>query len=118
MIEERRNYQRVKVAHPALFLTSIYPIPRATSTVNLSLGGVKLATPYCLMIGQMIDLTLAVGERVISCKGQVVYALEDAGGPITGVRFEGIPKQDSLYLEKHISSLLEARKEVACFQLS
>ena len=118
MTKERRNYQRVKVAHPVLFLTSIYPIPRLTSTLNLSLGGVKIATPYCLMIGQMIDLTIGITGRVISCKGQVVYVLLDADGPMAGVRFEAVPKRDSVCLEEHISSLVDQRKEVALFQLS
>ena len=118
MTKERRNYQRVKVAHSALFLTSIYPIPRLTSTVDLSLDGVKIATPYCLMTGQMIDLTIAITGRVISCRGQVVYVLLDADGPMAGVRFETISKQDSLCLEEHISSLVDQRKEVALFQLS
>ena len=118
MIKERRNYQRIKVGHPVLFLTSIYPIPRLTSTVDLSLGGVKIATPYCLMIGQMIDLTIAITGRVISCRGQVVYVLLDADGPMAGVRFEAISKQDSLYLEEHMLPLVEQRKEAASFQLS
>lgn len=111
MVKERRHNPRIRVSHPCLFLTGISPSPRLASTVDLSLGGVRVATPYCLITGQMIDLTIAIGGSVISCRGRVVYVLLDVDGPMAGVRFEEISNQDRLHLDEHISNLLEQQSE-------
>lgn len=112
MIEERRENPRVKVCHPCLFLTRISPSPRFASTVDLSLGGVRIATRHCLISDQMIDLAIAIRGRVIICRGRVVYVLIDVDGPMAGIRFEAIPRHDRLYLEGHISGLLEQKNEI------
>ncbi|NIS71161.1 MAG: hypothetical protein GTO12_20140 [Proteobacteria bacterium] len=113
MVNERRHNPRVRVSHPCLFWTGISPTPRLASTVDLSLGGVRFATPYCLITDQMVDLAIAIGGSVISCQGRVVYVLLDVDRPMAGVRFEKISNQDRLHLDEHISNLLEQQSEMS-----
>jgi hypothetical protein len=111
VVKERRHNRRVRVSHPCLLSTGISASPRFVSTVDLGLGGARVATPYCLIIDQMIDVAISIGGSVISCRGRVVYVLLDVDGPMAGVRFEEISNQDRLYLDEHISNLLEQPSE-------
>jgi hypothetical protein len=76
------------------------------STVDLSLGGVRLETPYSLEPGESLEISIAIGSRAVKCRGKVVHILRGAGQSLmAGVRFEELPKQDRAYLKEYISEV-------------
>ncbi len=105
---ERRNHPRVKVSHPVLYFTDSYPRPKVGSTVDLSLGGVRIETPYGLISGERLEISIAIRPQVIRCKGQVVHILWPGGERLkAGIRFEELSKKDGLYLGEYISNIIE-----------
>ena len=107
---ERRAYPRVEVSHPVLFFTDIYPRPKVARTVDLSLGGTKIETPYSLISGERLEISIAIHPQVIKCRGKVVHVLQVSGEkPQAGIRFEEISEHDRFYLQQYISSVLEGR---------
>ncbi len=104
---ERRSHPRVKVSHPALFSNDLYPRPRVATTVDLSLGGTRIETPYSLLSGEDVDISFAVHSQVIQCSGQVVHVSWQEGEKLeAGVRFEDMSKQDRDYLGQYVSSVI------------
>jgi len=111
---ERRSHPRIRVSHPALYFSHIYPRPRVASTVDLSLGGTRIETPYSLIFGEHLDISIAIRPQVIQCRGRVVHVRTSQGedSPIglrfeAGIRFEGMSEQDRLYLTDYLSGMME-----------
>lgn len=105
---ERRRYPRVKASHPVLYFTDIHPRPRVATTVDLSLGGTRIETPYGLVSGADLEISIAIHPRVIKCTGQVVHTRwVDSERLNAGVRFEDMPKQDRLYLGEYIAHVMQ-----------
>ncbi|NIM99518.1 MAG: hypothetical protein GTO24_16035 [candidate division Zixibacteria bacterium] len=105
---ERRNHPRVKVSHFVLYFTDSYPRPKVSSTVDLSLGGVRIETPYGLISGERLEISIAIRPQVIKCKGQVVHVLWSGSERLkAGIRCEELSKQSGLYLGEYISSIIE-----------
>ena len=105
---ERRRHPRVKASHPVLYFTDIYPRPRVATTVDLSMGGTRIETPYSLVSGADLEMTIAIHPRVIKCTGQVVHTRWVDGERLNaGVRFEDMSKQDRLYLGEYISHVVQ-----------
>jgi hypothetical protein len=106
---ERRRHPRVKLSHTALYFSDTYPTPRVAKTVDLSLGGTRIeTTPYGLIPGEDLELSIVIHPEVIKCRGKVIHILKLPGErQQAGVRFESMSKHDSLYLGEHISSIIE-----------
>jgi len=111
---ERRSHPRIRVSHPALYFSHIYPRPRVASTVDLSLGGTRIETPYSLIFGEHLDISIAIRPQVIQCRGRVAHVRTSQGedSPIglrfeAGIRFEGMSEQDRLYLTDYLSGMME-----------
>jgi len=111
---EQRFHPRIRVSHPALYFSHIYPRPRVASTVDLSLGGTRIETPYSLIFGEHLDISIAIRPQVIQCRGRVVHVRTSQGedSPIglrfeAGIRFEGMSEQDRLYLTDYLSGMME-----------
>jgi len=80
----------------------------AATTVDLSVGGTRIETQYSLIVGERLEIFIAIRPHVIKCRGQVVHALDLPGKtPKAGVRFEGLSKRDRLYLEKYVSRVMK-----------
>jgi hypothetical protein len=105
---EKRTYGRVEVSHPALYFSNVYPRPTAASAIDLSLGGTRIETSHSLIPGEDLKMYIAIHPQVIKCRGEVVHVsdLKD-GRPKAGIRFEGLSKQDTLYLGEYISYVME-----------
>ena len=112
-MRERRTHSRVKTSRPALYVLDVYPGPKACSTVDLSLGGTRIETPYSLEPGQILEISIALGQRAVKCRSKVVHTLWDAGKRLmAGVRFEDLSKQNRAYLDEYILEIKEQdRKE-------
>jgi c-di-GMP-binding flagellar brake protein YcgR len=107
---ERRSHPRVQVSHPVLYSSNNHPRPKVASTLDLSAGGIRIETPYNLMVGETLKLSVAIHPQVIECKGEVVHVLWLDGETLkAGVRFEELSKLDRLYLGQHISYVKEQR---------
>ncbi|MBW2059228.1 MAG: PilZ domain-containing protein [Deltaproteobacteria bacterium] len=111
---ERRNHPRVKVSHPALYVGESYHTPRVATTVDLSLGGARIETPYSLIPGERLQISIAVHPQVIQCRGTVVRSLELTGERRrggaryeAGVRFEEMSLHDRHHLSRHITRIME-----------
>ncbi len=106
---ERRGHPRVSVSHSALYFSDIYPRPRVASTVNLSLGGAKIETPYRLISGEGVEISIAIQRQAIKCKGKVIYVIESTRGKTqAGIQFKELSKPDKLYLRQHLFNVMEA----------
>ena len=107
---ERRIHPRIEVACPVLYFPDIYPRPTVASTLNLSMGGARIETPYLLIEGERLEITIAIGSKAIKCRGHVVYTESPARDRLkAGVQFEEISKEDGLYLGEYISSIMGQR---------
>jgi hypothetical protein len=113
---ERRSHPRVKVSHPALFLSDMVPRPRVATTVDLSMGGTRIETPYNLIFGEGLQISIAIHPQTIKCKGRVVHISpvwgerQKTGARFeAGVQFEAMSKHDRLYLGQYISHVMEQR---------
>ena len=111
---ERRSHPRVKISRPALYFTDIYARPTVATTVDLSVGGTRIHTPYSLVSGESLQISIAIRPQVIRCVGKVVHILEIPDGRVhagarheAGIRFEDMSMQDRLYLGEYLSSLME-----------
>ena len=105
---EKRAYPRIKASYPVLYSSHVYPRPKVGSTIDLSRGGARIETPFSLIPGETIEISIALTPQVITCRGRVVstYSLED-GRPAARVEFEQISRHDGLYLGEYISYLRE-----------
>jgi hypothetical protein len=105
---EKRNYRRVEVSHAVLYIADNYPRPKVGRTVDVSLGGTRIETPYGLISGERLEISIAIPPQVIKCKGQVVHILWPGGKSLTaGIRFEDLSEQDRLYLGQYVSHVLQ-----------
>ena len=107
---ERRNYPRWGVSHPVLYFTDIYPRPKAASTLDLSLGGARIETLYCLITGERLEITIAIRPQTIKCRGKTIYVSGPEGGRMkAGIIFEELSEHDRNYLRQYLSHVMEQR---------
>ena len=110
---ERRNYPRVKVTHPVLYLPDIYPSPKAAWTLDLSMGGTRIETPHLLVQGERLEISIVIRSKVIKCRGHVVYTeLPTKDRRKAGIRFEEISEEDSVYLGEYISFVMNQEDQM------
>jgi c-di-GMP-binding flagellar brake protein YcgR len=114
---ERRNHPRVEVCHPVLYCNHAHTRPQVGSTVDLSLGGIRMETPHHLIPGDRLELSIAIRSRVIQCKGQVVHPQLQEGERLeAGVRFDELQEHDRHYLGQYAGHLLERRGKIPSSQ--
>ena len=107
---ERRNYPRLEVSHPVLYFTGIYPKPKVASTLDLSLGGTRIETPYGLITGERLEITISIRPQSITCRGKAIYVTEPGEGSMkVGIKFEELSEYDKLYLRQYLSYVTEQR---------
>lgn len=106
---ERRRHPRVEVSHPVLYFPDIYPRPRVATTVDLSLGGTRIETPYSLLFGEDLGISIAIYPEVIKCRGKVVHVFQSGDERLrAGVCFEEMSTQDRQYLGAYLSCVMES----------
>jgi len=105
---ERRSHRRIEASHILLYVTDVYSTPIVASTLDLSLGGARIETPYSLTKGERLQISLAIHPEVIKFRGQVVYTKWPDGERLeAGVRFDELSKTERLHLGQHISRIME-----------
>jgi hypothetical protein len=108
---EKRVYPRVESFHVVRYRKGFYSGQKVASTVNLSLGGAKIRTPYGLEKGEGLEIAIGfpADSRAIECRGKVKYVLEQEDGrTIAGIQFERLLENDSLYLWQSLYYLKES----------
>ena len=109
---ERRSHPRVKVSHPVLYISQIYPRPNVASTLDLSLGGTKIQSLYTLNRDEALEITIVIRRRVIKCRGRVVHAVElKRWKTEAGIKFEELPTHDESYLRQYLSQIMDDQTE-------
>ncbi len=107
-IMERRTYPRVEVSQAVLYVSHLYPRHKVANTVDLSLGGTGIETPYSLIKGETLQISIALRPEVIKCGGQVVHTLWRDGQKLkAGIQFEGMSEGDRLYLKQYLFHVME-----------
>jgi hypothetical protein len=106
-VREKRSSRRIR----SLNLTSYTPrkgeeqqyIVSIGRTLDVSEGGVKVETHLKLANGTELKMDIAIEDRIITAKGEVVHTEELKNGLFgTGIRFSAISDEDreSLRLSK------------------
>jgi hypothetical protein len=74
-------------------------------TLNISEGGVLLETNIPLDPAQTISLTIALKDKVIDVKGQILWCKESAGGFfMSGIEFYGMEQDACPILNQYLES--------------
>jgi hypothetical protein len=99
---ERRDVTRAPVVRPVIVKR---PAGEArTFALDVSAGGILLAGPSDLMVGELIDLQLDLDEP-LTARAQVV---RDAPNGMKGLRFEALGGADRDRLERFVRSAVPA----------
>lgn len=77
-----------------------------TSTLNLSMGGMKIKAHQILPRNEEVDFTVVLGGKSIASSGKVIYNKVLPGDQrISGIQFFGLSRRASDLLREHLSSL-------------
>jgi c-di-GMP-binding flagellar brake protein YcgR len=111
---ERRSTPRIYESHPVLYVTDSYPERREASTLDLSLEGLRIETPFNLRTGESLEISIAIPHQPIKCEGKVIHVLKlrDEKAKV-GVRFENLPKQDRFHLGRYISYAMKQQSKAS-----
>jgi c-di-GMP-binding flagellar brake protein YcgR len=105
---ERRHHPRLEASHPVLCFADIYARPKGASTLDLSLGGTRIETPFGLRTGESLEITIAIPSQAITCRGRAVYVTGPENGSMkVGIKFEQLSEYDKLYLRQYLSYALK-----------
>ena len=76
-MKERRSHPRVQSSHPVLYFSDTHPKSRVSGTLDISLGGIRMeTTPFSPVIGEGLDVSIAIHPRMVKCRGKVVRLLQ------------------------------------------
>ena len=104
---ERRAYPRYEI--PTIVSYAHRQKQLLTSTLNLSMGGMKIKAHQYLPKNEEVDFTIVLEGKSIASSGRVIYNKVLRGDQrISGIQFLGLSRRASLLLREHLSNL-EAR---------
>jgi hypothetical protein len=113
MIERRIN-PRVYESHPVFYVTTPYANRGEASTLDFSLGGLRMEAPNRMKRDERLEVCIAIPPQTIKCRGKVIHVLKLRNEKTeVGVRFENLSDQDRLYLGKYISYAIRQRSETS-----
>lgn len=105
--QDRRNSIRLKIVSPVVY-TQFDNQGRAcegkrSKTMNISSGGVKLKSSFSVESGELLEITMALGPKMVTFKGKVIYATpSDDQGFEFGISIEEIENQDRIALARFV----------------
>jgi len=106
IIWERRRHKRFPAS--TILLYKIRDHHQSAKTINLSMGGAKIASDSPLDLNQSVDLILILGNKVCQLKGNIVYSSmmeEDHSRFFAGIEFKDVSYRDRIILQDYFSSL-------------
>jgi hypothetical protein len=102
-VSNRKDSIRLKVIYPAIYTRfdnkgGAYD-QKICQSMNVSLGGMRLQSGFLLDPGEMLDISIALGENLVTFRGKVIYVTpsEDQGFEF-GISIEDIDNQDRIAL--------------------
>jgi hypothetical protein len=104
---DRRNSIRVNLVAPAVY-TRFDNKGRAcdqkpSKSMNVSSGGVRLKSSFPVESGEILDISMALGNNSVTFRGKVVYATPaDDQGFELGICIEEIENQDRIALTRFV----------------
>jgi integration host factor subunit beta len=105
--QNRKDSIRLKVICPAMYIRfnnqGMACDQKTSRSMNVSQGGVRLQSNFPVDSGEILEVTMALGEDLIAFKGKVVYVTssEDQGFEF-GISIEDIENQDRVVLTRFI----------------
>jgi diguanylate cyclase (GGDEF)-like protein len=103
---EKRKYPRFYSSLPLIYKNKKGHV--ATKTINISQGGVKVASHSLIPLNKNFDLVLVLGNKAFECRGQVVYSHKGNGHLsqyYAGIEFTKMSMDNKMMLEKYVNSL-------------
>ncbi len=103
---EKRRYPRFYSSLPLIYKNKKGHV--ATKTINISQGGVKVASHSILPLNKNFDLILVLGNKAFECRGQVVYSHKGNGHLsqyYAGIEFTKMSIDNKMMLGKYVNSL-------------
>lgn len=101
----------MEISHPVFYFTDVWSNPNLGWTVDLSMGGVRIDTPYGVKKGEQLELSIVIDPQVIKSKGEVVHVVGSNDENLTArIRFADISNEDRSYLREYLSSTAEQRR--------
>lgn len=110
--EEKRRAERHYVSTLLLYQENSHF--KVTKTVNLSLGGMRIASDNKLPLSKALDLFVILESRATPLKGEVVYSQRDIQDPSefhTGIRIREMAATDKKSLESFLAGLLKREED-------
>jgi len=115
--QERRDSIRLKMDYPAI-CTRLDDQGREygqkiSRSMNISLGGMRLQSNLPVDPGEVLVITMALGENLVTFKGKVIYVTPSEGkGFEFGISIEDIENQDRITLTRFIYYFKGSRQRV------
>lgn len=105
--QDRRGSIRLEMIYPTMYTrfdNQGRPYDQKISrSMNVSQGGVRLQSSFLVDSGEVLDITMALGENLVSFKGKVIYVApsEDEGFEL-GISIRDIENGDKNTLTRFI----------------
>ena len=111
--QNRKDSIRLKVIYPAIFTrfdNQGRPCDqKICRSMNVSQRGVRLQSNFPVDSGELIDITIALGENLVAFKGKVVYVASSEDESFEfGISIEEINDQDRAALTQFIHYSMES----------
>lgn len=116
---ERRKYQRfpvsIQLAEVVTFESTDIPDgPHQAILIDLSAGGLRLATVFPLPVGTILNINLNLKDIVLkNVPGKVVWSINRAGMHHQGISFEKIDPGTKKLLNAIATDYQECEKKIA-----
>ncbi len=109
-LQERRNWVRFNKMHPVTYIRfdeKGNPCDQKPSrSMNMSQGGVKLQSNFPVQQEEVLDLTMALEDELITFRGKVIYVIRsEEQGFEFGVAITDIDNQDKEILSKYFQRI-------------
>lgn len=102
----RRNHLRLRTELPVSYIAEgSHVIGERTSTVDVSLGGIAMATRWVFPRGTPLTLSLEISEQTLALGGQVAWSGFRGKMSMTGVEFTKVSESSLKNLSKFLLSL-------------
>lgn len=98
----------MEISHPVFYFTDVWSNPKLGWTIDLSMGGARIDTPYSLTKGEQLEISILIDPQGIKSKGEVVHVLGSKDQNLmVRIRFAEISNEDRHHLEEYLSSVRE-----------
>jgi len=109
-MRDRRNLDRAKINYPATYTRyDKWGSPcdqKIAKVTDVSLRGVSLQSSFRVEPGEILDVTLALGDKLVSFTGKAVHArLSEEHGFDLGVSVEDIEDEQRATLTRFLCQL-------------